>query len=110
MSKGTVTYKTEVIKSKADIVKIIKSVIEADGRIAAAWLFGSVARNEATTESDVDIMADLNRKRNYSLFDLMDIAHAIEQKIHRKVDLVEKGYLKDFARATAEKDLLKIYG
>lgn len=110
VAEETVTYKTKVAKSKADIVKIIKSVIKADGRIASAWLFGSVARNEATTESDVDIMVELNQKRNYSLFDLMDIAHSIEQKINRKVDLVEKGYLKDFALTTAERDLIKIYG
>ncbi len=40
----------------------------------------------------------------------LDIAHSIEQKIDRKVDLVEKGQLNDFAQKTAANHLLKIYG
>ena len=44
------------------------------------------------------------------MFDLMDIAYLIEQAIKRKVDLVEKGYLKDFAAETANNDFIKIYG
>jgi len=44
------------------------------------------------------------------MFDLLDIAHIIEQKIKRKVDLVEKECLKDFAMKTATNELIKIYG
>ena len=44
------------------------------------------------------------------MFDLLDIAHILENKTNRKVDLVEKGYLKDFAMKTASNDLIKIYG
>ena len=44
------------------------------------------------------------------MFDLLNIAFIIENKINRKVDLVEKGYLKDFAMKTAANDLTKIYG
>ena len=38
------------------------------------------------------------------------IAHIIEIKINRKVDLVEKGQLKDFALQTAKHNLQQIYG
>lgn len=44
------------------------------------------------------------------MFDLLDIAFILENKIKIKVDLVEKGYLKDFALESASKDLIKIYG
>ena len=44
------------------------------------------------------------------MFDILDIAYLLENKINRKVDLVEKGYLKDFALQTATRDLIKIYG
>jgi hypothetical protein len=37
-------------------------------------------------------------------------AKAIEIKINRKVDLVEKGQLKDFALETANQNLQQIYG
>jgi predicted nucleotidyltransferase len=69
-----------------------------------------MARKEEQPNSDVDIMVEMNNKRKYSMFDLLDIAYIIEQKINRKVDLVEKGYLRDFAMKTASGDLIKIYG
>ncbi|CAN5517129.1 hypothetical protein BH23BAC1_BH23BAC1_47660 [soil metagenome] len=100
-------------KSKSGIAnlnKVIKTILKKDGRVAAAWLFGSVARNEDNPNSDVDIMVELNNKKKYSMFDLLDIAHTIENKINKKVDLVEKDSLKDFAMRTASKNLIKIYG
>lgn len=94
---------------KSGIIKSIKKILKNDGRVLKAWLFGSVARNEDNSESDIDIMIEFNKKKNYSLFDLSDIAYNIEQKIKRKVDIVEKGYIKDFAVQSAENDLILIY-
>lgn len=96
--------------SKSSIINLIKSALKKDGRVAAAWLFGSIARGEGKPNSDVDIMVEMNNAKKYSMFDLLDIAFIIENKINRKVDLVEKGYLKDFAMKTASGDLIKIYG
>jgi predicted nucleotidyltransferase len=96
--------------NKAGIIPSIKMVLENDGRVAAAWLFGSYARGEEKMNSDVDIMVELNDKEEYSMFDMLDISFLLENTIKRKVDLVEKGCLKDFALATATNDLIKIYG
>jgi hypothetical protein len=84
--------------------------LKNDGRVSGAWLFGSYARGEEIPNSDVDIMVELNNEKQYSMFDLLDISFLLENKINRKVDLVEKGYLKDFALKTASNDLVKIYG
>ncbi len=81
-----------------------------DGRVNAAWLFGSVARGEGKYNSDVDLMVELKTDKKYSMFDLLDLEHLLAQSIKRKVDIVEKGYLKDFSLATAENDMIKIYG
>lgn len=94
----------------ADMIKLIGNILKKDGRVAAAWLYGSVARREEKGSSDVDIMIELNRQKKYSMFDLIDIAHSLEQRLKRKIDLVEKGQLKEFALKTASKDLIKIYG
>ena len=111
VAEETVTYKAQTASRQADmVINSIIDVLKHDGRVAAAWLFGSVARGDARTDSDVDIMVELNRKKKYSFFDLADIAYRIEKKINRKVDLVEKGDLKDFARNTAQNDWIKIYG
>lgn len=100
----------KISSSLAGLTSDIAKVLQKDGRVAKAWIYGSTATLEAKPESDVDIIVELNDAKKYSMFDLLDIAHIIEQKINRKVDLAEKGQLKDFAFKTARHQLQKIYG
>ncbi|MEO5592102.1 MAG: nucleotidyltransferase domain-containing protein [Chitinophagaceae bacterium] len=110
VAEEKVQYITQPKISKTNIINLIKIILKKDGRVAAAWLFGSLARGDEKFKSDIDIMVEMNNAKKYSMFDLLDIAFIIENKINRKVDLVEKGYLKDFAMKTASHDLIKIYG
>jgi predicted nucleotidyltransferase len=110
MAEQKVQYITQPKKSKSSIIQVIKATLKKDKRVANAWLFGSVARGEEKPNSDIDIMIEMNDERKYSMFDLLDIAFILENKIKRTVDLVEKGYLKDFAAKTAFNELIKIYG
>jgi len=45
-----------------------------------------------------------------SYFDQFGIAETFSQALGRKVDIVEKGLLKEFAECTAKKDLVRIHG
>ena len=110
VAEEKVKYMTRPKAGKTGIINLIKTTLKKDGRVAAAWLFGSVARGDDRLKSDIDIMVEMNDTKKYSMFDLLDIAFILENKINRKVDLVEKGYLKDFAMKTASNDLVKIYG
>ncbi len=110
LAEKKVNYISKPKAGKDSIIYSIKNVLKNDGRVAAAWLFGSYARGEEKIISDVDIMIELNSKKKYSMFDILDISFLLENKISRKVDIVEKGCLKDFALETASKDLIKIYG
>lgn len=110
VAEKAVSYNAANTAAKSTITGAIKAVLKLDGRVEEAWIFGSVARGQARTDSDIDIMVEFNKKKKYSFFDLADIAYRIEQKINRKVDLVEKGYLKSFAAKTAQNDWFKIYG
>lgn len=92
------------------VISTIEKVLGKDGRVATAWLYGSMASEEANPNSDVDLIIEFNTKKKYSMFDLLDIAHAIENQIDRRVDIVEKGQLRDFVLGTASDNLLKIYG
>lgn len=94
---------------QTNIAEKVSAVLQQDGRVATAWLFGSAARQEDKPNSDVDIMVEMNTKKKYSFFDLLDIAYLIEKQIHKKVDIVEKGYLKDFAANSAVNDMVQIY-
>jgi len=110
LAEEKVTYIIRPKDNKTSVINLIKTILKKDGRVSAAWLFGSIARGEEKLNSDIDIMVELNNAKKYSMFDLLDIAFIIENRINRKVDLVEKGYLKDFVLKTATNDLIKIYG
>jgi uncharacterized protein len=53
--------------------------------IIAIGLFGSLARNQATEASDVDVVVQLD---NADLFTLVHIKEELEAAFHRHVDLL----------------------
>lgn len=110
VAEEKITYEIQPKPNKSSIITLIKTILKKDGRVSKAWLFGSIVRGEENQDSDIDLMVEMNNVKKYSMFDLLDIAFIIEKKINRKVDLVEKGFLKDFAMKTASSDLIKIYG
>lgn len=59
--------------------------------VRALALFGSVARNEGTAKSDVDILIDFDSKKG--LFVFMDIKSYLEELLDCEVDLVTKNAL-----------------
>ena len=110
VAEERVNYISKPKISQSSTILSIISVLKNDGRVSSAWLFGSYARGEEKLNSDVDIMIELNKDKQYSMFDMIDISFLLENKINRKVDLVEKGCLNDFVLQTATNDLIKIYG
>jgi predicted nucleotidyltransferase/DNA-binding XRE family transcriptional regulator len=110
VAEERVSYISKPKISQSSTILSIISVLKNDGRVSSAWLFGSYARGEEKLNSDVDIMIELNKDKKYSMFDMIDISFLLENKINRKVDLVEKGCLNDFVLQTATNDLIKIYG
>jgi hypothetical protein len=67
-------------------------------------VFGSVARGDADSESDIDFLVDLEPSR--SLFDLGGLLADLEDLLGRRVDVVtEKGlhwYIRDHVLAEAQ--------
>lgn len=110
VAEESLAYKVLSKKSINSIISTIQNILKNDDRVSAAWIFGSMIRLEANAKSDVDLIVELKKNKKYSMFDLLDIAHTIELKINRRVDLVEKGQLKDFALDTAKQNLEQIYG
>lgn len=77
--------------------------------VLKAWLFGSYARGEQTEDSDVDILVEFDRSNPIGLFAYVRMQRELEEKIGRKVDLVEEGTLRPAAQLTANHDLKVIY-
>jgi predicted nucleotidyltransferase len=65
-------------------------------------LFGSVARDEATTSSDVDLMAEFDGRRKLSLLDGLE--NRLSDLLQVKVDLTPAKTMKERVRKTADKE------
>ena len=77
--------------------------------VCKAWIFGSFARGEETPSSDLDLLVDYMADSKLSLLDVIRYKQQLESIINREVDLIENGYLKPFALASAERDKYLIY-
>ncbi len=77
--------------------------------IEKAWVFGSYSRSEETEDSDIDILGRFIKDANITLFKYVSIANALQELLHKKIDLMEEGQLKDFAKDSAEQDKILIY-
>ena len=77
--------------------------------VEKAWLFGSFSRNEEDDISDIDIVVRFAKPNNISLLSYVHLTNQLSDATGRNIDLVEDGYLKDFATESFEKDKILIY-
>ena len=77
--------------------------------IEKAWIFGSYARGEETRKSDVDIMVRFDKDAGISLLDYIGIRNDLEDLFHKKIDLVEEGCLRNWAKDSVEQEKVLIY-
>jgi predicted nucleotidyltransferase len=64
-------------------------------------LFGSVARGDSSAQSDVDLMADFDRSKSLTLFDMAHMEGRLSDLLGGKVDLSSAGSMKERVRARA---------
>ena len=64
--------------------------------IQSLAIFGSVARGEATTDSDLDFLVEFEGRATFDGY--MGLKFFLEDLFHRSVDLVIKGDLKEAIR------------
>jgi predicted nucleotidyltransferase len=84
----------------------LKNQIKTQYGIEHLWLFGSVARDEATPHSDVDLLYMPSKPLGLELMTLWD---ELETQLGCKVDLGDIRYLKPTLKALIAKDCLKVF-
>ena len=77
--------------------------------LAALYLFGSTARDEAGVDSDVDLLCELDTHRNLGLFEFMDIQDLLTSVAASKIDLVERRGLRPRIPARVEPDMVRVF-
>jgi len=91
----------EQIKDK--IVPILKS-----GGVEFAGIFGSFARGENRTDSDIDILVRFADRK--SLLDLVHLENSLSDTLNRKVDVVTEGFISPYIKEHVLNDLKPLYG
>ena len=72
-------------------------------------LFGSVARGEASGESDVDLMADIDRSKRLMLFSLAGLENRLSDMLGVKVDLSPANSMKEAVRVRANREAIHAF-
>lgn len=75
------TVLEDIRVKKADILRLSEQYHANNVRV-----FGSVARNESTDESDIDFLVSF--LPNASLFDQVGLIESLSSLFHRKVDVI----------------------
>ena len=88
-----------------DIDKLIK--ICRDNDAAMVGVFGSVARGEHTSASDIDILVNFSRRK--SLLDIVKLERELSTEIGKKVDLLTEAAISPYLRDRILSELKVIY-
>ncbi len=72
-------------------------------------LFGSVARYDASPDSDVDLVANLDVEKKLTILDLITIEGMIAEKLGRNVDLVSRQGLNSRFRDSLSADEISVF-
>ena len=76
--------------------------------VLKAWLFGSFARDEQTSESDIDILVVLDESQHVGM-KFFGMYEDLKALLGRNVDLVTDRSLASFARESVDRDKILIY-
>lgn len=77
--------------------------------VLKAWVFGSYARGEEHSGSDIDILVAFDEEAQVSLLRHVKMSLELGDVLGLNVDLITEGTLLPFAEETANRDKLLIY-
>lgn len=95
------------MKFSTEDINIIRTYFQ-DKPVLRAFLFGSFSRNEASEESDVDILVELDYSRHIGL-GFIDMKLDLEEKLHKKIDLVSSNAVSKYILPFVNRDKRLIY-
>jgi len=72
--------------------------------VVHAALFGSLARDEPTLASDIDILVEIEREAPVGLFEYVGITQYLDDLFPNRVDVANRSRLKALVRPSAEQD------
>jgi uncharacterized protein len=92
--------------SNAD--KLLLQKFFAGKPVKKAYLFGSYSRQEATPQSDIDILVELDHTQPIGM-KFFVIQNELEDLLKIKIDLVSTGGISKYIQPTIDKEKILIY-
>ena len=75
----------------------------------ALYLFGSTARDERRSSSDLDLFIDYDPTRKFSLLELVGIKQLLEEKLAVEVDITTRNSLHPMLRRDIEQSAVRVF-
>jgi uncharacterized protein len=95
--------KTEILNT----LKVLKPQYQQDGLVLVG-LFGSFSRGEEQSDSDIDIVYEIEKDQKFSMFKYLKYLDALEKSLNHKVDLVRAETIKADMKPYIYKDLIYV--
>ncbi len=77
--------------------------------IKKAYLFGSLARNDANESSDIDILVELDKSKIIGMIEYIKLIAGLEYILKRKVDMITTDSVSPYIQPFIDKDKILIY-
>ena len=102
IARGTNMRREEVLQ----ILSQHRRHLEEQHRVRSLALFGSVARDQASPESDIDLLVEFAARPGFDGY--MRRKEYLESLLGQRVDLVMAGALKPSARPEIEREAIRV--
>jgi predicted nucleotidyltransferase len=89
-------------------LKPLETSLRARG-VSALFLFGSVARDVARDDSDVDLLFEVLPQRRFSLFDQAGLQVDLSEALQTHVDFVPRQGLRPRMREHIEAEVVRVF-
>jgi predicted nucleotidyltransferase len=97
--------------NRADAISRLKrqaDAVRALG-VTSLYLFGSVASDKATGDSDLDLFVDYDPAKKFSLLDLVGIKLLLEDELGVAIDVTTRDSLHPMLREDIEKSAVRVF-
>ena len=87
-------------------LKSLKPILQKEYGIEELAIFGSVARDEAKKDSDIDIAIIKSKEKDY--FKLIGLKYFLKQKLGKEIDIGYYDAIRDIFKKYINKDLIYV--
>lgn len=96
---------------KAEALIRLRAVAEAVRSRGATslYLFGSSSRDEAHSDSDLDLFIDYDPQSRFNAFDLVGIKQYLEEQLGTQVDVTTRDGLHPMLRGEIERTAVRVF-